>query len=61
MLTTPPEGLLDDVGRLLGPDERGGMGVPLGEIALDVSDQGLHCRAGSPDRNGNRGCVRLSA
>src|SRR6266481_2912447 len=40
MLTTPPEGLLEDVSRFLGPDERRGMRVPCGEVALDVADQG---------------------
>src|SRR5262245_35928921 len=42
MLTTcpTPEGLLDDVGRVLRPDEGRGVSVPLRQIAFDVADQG---------------------
>src|SRR5690242_4469019 len=40
MLTTPPEGLRDDVSRFFGPHERGRMSVPLREVALDVPDEG---------------------
>src|SRR5678815_1149223 len=40
MLTTPAEGLLDDGGRLLGPDERRGMRVPRLDVPPDVPDEG---------------------
>src|SRR5262245_38411698 len=40
MLTSTPEGLLDDGGRLFGPDERRGMSIPVVEEARDVPDEG---------------------
>src|SRR6266850_6635582 len=41
MLTTSPtpEGLLDDGGGVLGPDEGCGVSIPRREIALDVADE----------------------
>src|SRR5678815_3986818 len=41
MLTTraAPERLLDDGGRVLGPDKGRGMSIPFREIPLDVADQ----------------------
>src|SRR5262249_46473212 len=40
MSTTPPYGLLDDVGGVLGPYEGRGVHVPLLDVPLDVPD---HC------------------
>src|SRR5678815_5514198 len=39
MLMRAPEGFLDDVGRLFGPDKRCRVSIPLGEIPLDVADK----------------------
>ena len=40
MLMGTPQGLLDDGGGFLGPDERGGVVVPPVDVATDVLDQG---------------------
>jgi hypothetical protein len=39
MLTTTPDGLLDDGGGILGPDKGRGVRVPLLDVTLDVPDQ----------------------
>ena len=40
MLTSTSQGLLDDRGRVFGPHERRRMAVPLGDVRLDVPDEG---------------------
>src|ERR1700704_3706839 len=43
--------LLDDVGRLLGPDEWSRMAVPMVDVALDVANKAAHSGEGStPNR-----------
>ena len=42
------EGLLDDVGRLFGPDEGGRVSIPLDEIAFDVPDESPDGVEGAP-------------
>src|SRR5437660_5815937 len=39
MLTATADGLLHDGGRVFGPDERGRMAVPVGDVSLDVANQ----------------------
>src|SRR5688500_17960988 len=51
MLMSTAEGLLDDGRRLLGPHEWGRMTVPLGDVALDVANQGPdRMERAAPDR-----------
>src|SRR3989442_13605126 len=40
MLTTTADRLRDDGGRVFGPYERGRMTVPVGDVGLDVANQG---------------------
>src|SRR3989442_10934787 len=53
MLTSTADRLLDDVGRLFGPDKGRGMAVPLLDIAGDVTNQG-------PDRLERAAADRLA-
>ncbi|ALA59356.1 hypothetical protein NITMOv2_2951 [Nitrospira moscoviensis] len=48
MLTSPPDGFLDDVGGLAGPDKRCRILVPAVDVALDVFHEGPDCVEGSP-------------
>src|SRR5690349_20305581 len=51
MLTTTAKGLLHDGGRVFRPDERRRMTVPLGDVGLDVPDEGADGVEGAaPDR-----------
>src|SRR6266545_3750091 len=46
-----PDGLADDLGRLLGPDERSRVLIPLIEVALDVAHESSDGIEGTaPDR-----------
>src|SRR6266481_6622839 len=40
MLTSTPEGFADDVGGFFGPHKGGRVRIPLGEVPLDVADEG---------------------
>src|SRR5256885_13458733 len=65
MLTATADGLLHDGGRVFGPDERGRMAVPVGDVSLDVANQRTDgIERAAPDRltrqNADQGLTMLS-